>query len=106
MTMNERVDVEIGRRRLSLDIEGLLPIEITGIAEMVNEKLKEVERKYPQVVDTYKLNIYALIELAAELYKREQAESMNKKVLENSINRIEESLAKSLAVAGEPVEEE
>jgi cell division protein ZapA (FtsZ GTPase activity inhibitor) len=71
--MDEKVEIEIAGRRLQVCIEGLAPIEIAVIANMVNEQLWEAQRRNPDMADTGKLAIHALIYMAAELYKLRQA---------------------------------
>jgi cell division protein ZapA (FtsZ GTPase activity inhibitor) len=100
MSMNEKVPVEVARRRLDVEIEGLTPIEINHIANMVNEKLAEAERLNPTIADTYKLNLYAMLYLAAELYKTQQADSTSRKALENTLDHISKTLQQSLQAAG------
>lgn len=102
--MNEKVDVEIARRRLSIEIEGLTAFEIHAIAASVDEKIKDVEASYPKVADTSKLAIYAALELATELYKLQQAQSTNHNALENTIDRITGHLQETLTAVGAPAE--
>jgi cell division protein ZapA (FtsZ GTPase activity inhibitor) len=100
--MNEKVPVEIARRRLEVEIEGLTPMEISLIAGMVNEKLDEAARLNPKVADTSKLAIHALLYMGAELYKLQQAESTSRKAMENTLDHIGKSLQDALAAAGTP----
>ena len=104
--MNEKVDVVIAGRRLQVEVEGLLPMEIASIATIVNEKLTEVQGLYPKVVDTSKLAIYTAFCLAVELYKLQQAEKTNHNALENTLDHISKALQQSLAAAGAAPEAE
>ncbi|MBI5240615.1 MAG: cell division protein ZapA [Elusimicrobia bacterium] len=105
MSMNEKVSVEIARRRLEVEIEGLTPMEITIIANMVNEKLDEAQRLNQKVADTSKLAIYALLYMGAELYRLQQAESTNRKALENTLDHIGKSLQEALDAARVPAQD-
>ena len=70
--MDDKVEVEIANRRLAVEIAGLTPMEIHSVADMVNEKLNETRLLNPKVVDTAKLAIFALLHLAADLYRIQQ----------------------------------
>jgi cell division protein ZapA (FtsZ GTPase activity inhibitor) len=100
MSMNEKVPVEIARRRLEVEIEGLTPIEINHIANMVNEKLEDAQRLNPRIADTSKLAIYALLQMGAELYKLQQADSTSHKALENTLDHIDKALQQALEATG------
>jgi cell division protein ZapA (FtsZ GTPase activity inhibitor) len=104
MSMNEKVQVEIARRRLEVEIEGLTPIEINHIANMVNEKLEDAQRLNPRMADTSKLAIHALLYMGAELYKLQQADSTSHKALENTLDHIGKTLQQTLAAAGAEAE--
>ena len=104
MSMNEKVPVEIARRRLEVEIEGLTPIEINHIANMVNEKLEDAQRLNPRMADTSKLAIHALLYMGAELYKLQQADSTSHKALENTLDHIGKTLQQTLAAAGAEAE--
>ncbi|MDD5657808.1 MAG: cell division protein ZapA [Elusimicrobia bacterium] len=98
--MNEKVEVEIARRRLLVEIEGLTPFEINGVARSVNEKYEEIQAAYPKVADTSKLAIYTALYLAVELYKLQQAEKLNRNVVENGLDGVAKVLQQSLAAVG------
>ena len=100
MSMNEKVDVEIAKRRLTVEVEGLMPMEISGIAKKVNDKYEEVQNLYPKVVDSSKLAIYTAFHLAIDLYQLEQYESTNRMALENTLDKIGKTLQDTLTVAG------
>jgi cell division protein ZapA (FtsZ GTPase activity inhibitor) len=98
--MNEKVDVEIAKRRLTVEVEGLMPMEIAGIAKKVNDKYEEVQHLYPKVVDSGKLAIYTALHLAIDLHQLEQHESTNRMALENTLDKIGKTLQQTLAAAG------
>jgi len=102
--MGEKVEIEIAGRRLAVAIEDLAPIEITVIANMVNEKLEEAQRLNPKMADTSKLAIHALLYMGAELYKLQQADSTSHKALENTLDHIGKTLQQTLAAAGAEAE--
>ena len=100
MSMNDKVDVEIANRRLTVEVEGLMPMEIAGIAKKVNDKYEEVQHIYPKVVDTQRLAVYAALHMAIDLYKLQQTDSTNRKALENTLDHIEKTLQQTLAATG------
>lgn len=106
MSMNEKVDVEIAKRRLTVEIEGLMAMEIAGIAREVNEKYEEVQKLYPKVVDSSKLAIYTALHLAIDLYQLKQHESTNRLALENTLDHIGKTLQQTLTVVGSSTEAE
>jgi cell division protein ZapA (FtsZ GTPase activity inhibitor) len=106
MSMNEKVDIEIAHRRLTIEVEGLMPMEISSIARKVNEKYEEVQSLYPKVVDSSKLAMYTALYLAIDLYQLEQHESTNRMALENTLDNIGKVLQKSLAATGSAAEPE
>jgi cell division protein ZapA (FtsZ GTPase activity inhibitor) len=100
MSMNEKVDVEIAHRRLTVEVEGLMPMEIASIARKVNEKYEEVQSLYPKVVDSSKLAIYTALHLAIDLHQLEQHESTSRMALENTIDHIGKTLQQTLIAVG------
>lgn len=79
--LNEKVDIEIRRYKLTVEMEGLTPIEIVSLAQMVSEKMKEIE-KQSEVVDSYKLALLTAMELAGEA-ARLKSQHQNQRTLED-----------------------
>ncbi|MFA6030516.1 MAG: cell division protein ZapA [Elusimicrobiota bacterium] len=76
--INEKVPVEIFRRKLSIEMEGLTPLEIQMLAQTVDERMKEIQ-KLTGVVDSSKLAILAAMEFAADIHKmREQVDTFGR----------------------------
>ena len=42
--MNEKVEIEIAKRRMTVEMEGLLPMQIQALANTVSEKIRQAER--------------------------------------------------------------
>ena len=105
MSMYEKVQVEIARRRFEVEIEGLTPIEINHIANMVNEKLEDAQR-LTRIADSSRLAIHVLLHTCAELYKIKQAEDTSHKALENTLDRIGKTLEQALTAVGSSAEAE
>lgn len=66
--LNEKVDIEIRRYKLTVEMEGLTQLEVNALAQVVSDKMAEIE-KDSNVVDTYKLALLASLELAGELMR-------------------------------------
>lgn len=98
--MNEKVDIEIFKRRLSVEIEGLTPMQISALATVVNDKMIEVAGQHKNIADSSKLAILTALNLAAELSKIQDAQSTALRVLEHDADHITLMLKTALAAAG------
>ena len=94
--MNEKVEVQIGTRRLIVEIEGLTPIEINGLAQRVSERMTEMQQQNSKVADTSKIALIVALSFAADLDKETRAHETTKRMLENTTERISQSLRESL----------
>ena len=74
--MNEKVEVQIGMRRLVVDIEGLTPIEINALAQKVSERVAELQVQNKNVADTSKIALLVALSFAAELDKERLAQRL------------------------------
>ncbi|HAM34816.1 MAG TPA: hypothetical protein DEB40_00785 [Elusimicrobia bacterium] len=100
MSMNEKVEVEIARRRFTVEIDDLTPMEIVSIANNVNEKHDQVQALYPKIADSSKLAIITAFYMAVDLYQMQQAEKTNQDALENTLESVVNTLQQTLAAAG------
>ncbi|MBI2070074.1 MAG: cell division protein ZapA [Elusimicrobia bacterium] len=94
--IQEKITVEILGRRYELDIEGLTEIEASALANLVAEKIMELQRQ-SRVVDTSKLAVLAALNFADELrrlqVKHDQTvETVGRRV--SSLKKILEELLK------------
>lgn len=91
--------VKIRNRQFNIAIEGLTPIEITTLANQVEEKIKYLEDK-TNTVDTSKLAVLAAMDYATELYNlRQKTDSnfqANEKKVDSMINKLKRTLDKEL----------
>lgn len=79
--LNEKVDIEIRRYKLTVEMEGLTQLEVHSLARIVSEKMAEIERD-SNVVDTYKLAMLTALELAAEI-DRLKSQHENQRLMED-----------------------
>ncbi len=66
--LNEKVDVVIDGRKFTIEMEGLSQLEISSIAQLVNERMEQIKEEQ-KVIDSSKLAIMTALEIAAELQK-------------------------------------
>lgn len=95
--MNEKVDIEVFKRRLTVEMEGLTPIEIGELARQVHEKMSEMAARHPNIADSSKLAILTALALSADLYHLKQAKSTDERALENKLEKITHTLRAALA---------
>jgi cell division protein ZapA (FtsZ GTPase activity inhibitor) len=98
--LNEKVEVQIGTRRLVIDIEGLTPIEINALAQRVSERMTEIQQQHSKIADTSKIALLVALSFAADLDKETRAHEMTRRMLENTAERISQSLRESLEAGG------
>ena len=98
--MNDKVDVEIFRRRLTIEMEGLTPIEINSLAQKVDEKIKEISGQNDKVADSSKLAILTALAYAADLERERTAHETQRLFLERKIDDLSHALESALSAAG------
>ena len=99
--MNERVEVQIGTRRLVVEIEDLTPLEIGALAQRVSERVDEIQNQNNKVADTSKIALLVALSFAAELDKERSAHNMTRRMLENKAESLAEIVRKSLQAGAE-----
>jgi cell division protein ZapA (FtsZ GTPase activity inhibitor) len=101
--MNDKVEVQIGSRRLTVVIEELTSLEINAIAQKVSERMLEIQKLHPNTADSSKIALLVAISFAADLDKEARAHEMTRRMLENSADRLSQSLRESLDAGGPTV---
>jgi cell division protein ZapA (FtsZ GTPase activity inhibitor) len=99
--MNEKVDIQIGTRRLTVEIEGLIPLEIKALAQKVSDRVAEMQNNNANVADTSKIALLVALSYAAELDKERSAHDLTKRMLENKAESLSQSLRESLQAGSE-----
>jgi cell division protein ZapA (FtsZ GTPase activity inhibitor) len=97
--MNEKVEIEIAKRRLTVEMEGLTPLQIMELARQVQNKLDEAASHNPNTVDTSKLAILAALEMAAELHQLRDAQAMDRDAVETKLSEFALALKSALSQA-------
>jgi cell division protein ZapA (FtsZ GTPase activity inhibitor) len=103
--MNEKVEVQIGSRRLVVEMEGLTPMEINMLAQKVSERMTELQGQNKTVADTSKIALLVALSFAAELDKETRNHDTTRRMLENAAERISQSLRESLDAGKSPAAE-
>jgi cell division protein ZapA (FtsZ GTPase activity inhibitor) len=100
--MNEKVEIQIGSRRLVVEMEGLTDLEINKLAQRVDERMREMQGQNKTVADTSKIALLVALSFAAELDKERSTHDMTRRMLENSAERLSQSLRESLDAGRTP----
>ena len=95
--MNEKVEIEIAKRRLTIEMEGLTPLQILELARQVQEKIDKAFAENPKIVDTQKLAILAALEMAFELHQIREAAAIDRSLVENKFEEFSVALRGALA---------
>jgi cell division protein ZapA (FtsZ GTPase activity inhibitor) len=95
--MNEKVEIEIFRRRLTIEMEGLTPMEINALAQKVSDKMGEVAENNKKIADSSKLAILTALEFAAENYRLKEASATEQLVLERRMDEMILALQSALS---------
>lgn len=95
--MNEKVDIEICRRKLTVEMEGMTPIEINVLAQKVGERMEEVSAQNPKIADSSKLAILAALSFAVELSRLHEARDTETRAMEHKVEELCLSLQTALA---------
>jgi cell division protein ZapA (FtsZ GTPase activity inhibitor) len=103
--VNEKVEVQIGSRRIVVEMEGLTPIEINMLAQKVSERMIELQGQNKTVADTSKIALLVALSFAAELDKETRQHETTRRMLENTAERISQSLRESLDAGKSPAAE-
>jgi cell division protein ZapA (FtsZ GTPase activity inhibitor) len=98
--MNEKVEVQIGTRRLVVEMESLTPIEINALAQKVSERMAELQAQNNKVADTSKIALLVALSFAGDLDKEVRAHETTRRMLENAADRFAQSLRESLDAGG------
>jgi cell division protein ZapA (FtsZ GTPase activity inhibitor) len=99
--MNEKINIQIGNRKLTVEMEGLTPLEINALAQKVSERVVEMQGHNSGVADTSKIALLVALSFAAELSKERSAHDLTRRLLENKAESLSESLRDSLKMSSD-----
>ncbi|MDE2040091.1 MAG: cell division protein ZapA [Elusimicrobia bacterium] len=94
--MNDKVDIQVFRRRLSVEMEGLTQLEINALAQKVHEKMTEISEENNKLADSSLLAILAALHFAAELEQERRKSAMEQNILERKLEAMAQPLRAAL----------
>ena len=97
--MNEKVDIEIFKRRLTIELEGFTPMEITALADQVTVKMREIQAHNEKMADTSKIATLAALLFAADLWRLREKADTEERVMDNTIEKLSLVLQSALSAA-------
>lgn len=95
--MNEKVDIQVFRRRLTVEMEGLTPLEIKALATKVDDKMNEISHQNKGVADSSLLAILTSLHFAADLEKTHAARETEQIALEKKVEELTLALRSALS---------
>jgi cell division protein ZapA (FtsZ GTPase activity inhibitor) len=100
--MNEKVEIVIASRRLVVEMEGMIPMEISALAQKVSDRLTELQGQNKTVADTSKIALLVALSFAAELERERAAHRTTQQLLEKKAGQLSQSLRESLEADAPP----
>jgi cell division protein ZapA (FtsZ GTPase activity inhibitor) len=98
--LNDKVEIEIYGRKLTVEMEGLTQLEVHSLASMVSDRMNDIAKE-SKIVDSSKLAILTAMEMAAENQRlKTQLEDLAL-VEERKLDAMTVSLQKALEEAPE-----
>ena len=97
--MNEKVDVLIYRRRLTIEMEGLTPMEILALAGEVTAKMEQVAAQDKKLADSSKIATLAALDLAADLMRLRDKTDTETRTVEHKLESMSLALSDALSAA-------
>lgn len=95
--MNEKVDIQVFRRRLTVEMEGLTPLEIKALATQVEDRMTEISRQNSGLADSSVLAILTSMFFAADLEKMQGARQTEQMALEKKVEELTTALRAALS---------
>jgi len=93
--MSEGTEIKIKGKKIAVSIDGLTPMEISGLARKIEDEMARIETE-SNIVDTYKQITLVALNYAAELYIREKNLNILKEADSARIDGIISKLEKNL----------
>ncbi len=97
--MNDKVEITIFRRNLTVEMEGFAPMEIAALAQKVTEKMQEMADQNQKIADSSKLAILTALDFAAQLYQLSQKIDTEQRASEHKLEELTLALQSALAAS-------
>lgn len=95
MPLNERVDIEVYGRKLTVEMDGITELEVHALAQQLTEKMRQIAQE-SQVVDSSKLAILVALDLAAELSRLQNQQDTLQYMNETKLSELIDTLKSTL----------
>lgn len=99
--INDKVEIDVYGRKLTVEIEGLTQLEITSLARQLSERMSRISKE-SEIVDSSKLAILTALETLAERARISTQEDNLRRAEERILEHAVSSLQNALADAQEP----
>ena len=99
--INEKVEIDVYGRKLTVEIEGLTQLEITSLAQNLSDKMKQIAKE-SEIVDSSKLAILTALETLAERARINTQEDNMRRAEERMLEHMIAGLQNALANAEAP----
>lgn len=96
--INERVDIEVYGRRLTVELEGLTQLEVHSMALELTQKMASLAKE-TEIVDSSKLAILCALETLAQLRQLQAQHEGIKRGEERQLEQMIASLQGALSAA-------
>ncbi|MFA6318191.1 MAG: cell division protein ZapA [Elusimicrobiota bacterium] len=97
--MKDTYEIEIRKRRLAVEVEGMTQMEVNVLAKEVENKMISIEQKY-DIVDASKLAILTALELSMELNQLRESVDIARDTAEKKIIELDYALSSAVESAG------
>jgi cell division protein ZapA (FtsZ GTPase activity inhibitor) len=81
---------------MTVEMEGLTPLQIMELARQVDEKISEMQRHNEKIADTSKLAILAALDFCTQLHQLKDASATERNAVENKLNEFSLALKSAL----------
>jgi cell division protein ZapA (FtsZ GTPase activity inhibitor) len=97
--VKDTYEIEIRKRRLAVEVEGMTQMEVNVLAKEVENKMISIEQKY-DIVDASKLAILTALELSMELNQLRESVDIARDTAEKKIIELDYALSSAVESAG------
>ncbi len=93
--INEKFEIEIRRRKITVEIEGMTQLEVHSLAQAVSDKMAEIERE-SESPDTSKLALLTAMAFGAEFWKLKQQQENLRLAEDRKLEELSSELQRAL----------
>ena len=93
--INEKIEIDVAGRKLTVEIEGITQLEMTSLAQRLTDKMAEISKE-SDIVDSSKLAILAALEFLAENSRINTQQDAVRRAEEKALEQIAVTLHNAL----------